>query len=152
MDATTEVVGVALNKGGRTRKLFDDAGTYEQLSGLGRLHCTISDVAAFFRVSKSTVELFLHDFPDAKEAYEAGKGEGCISLRRAQFRLAEKHPAMAIFMGKNYLGQSDKVGHEISGPDGEPITIKADRPDYSKLTVPELLQLEDLRGRASAGE
>ena len=32
-----------------------------------------------------------------------------MSLRRAQFRLAEKSAAMAIFLGKNYLGQSDHV-------------------------------------------
>ena len=34
---------------------------------------------------------------------------GKISLRRAQFRLAEKSAAMAIFLGKNYLGQTDHV-------------------------------------------
>lgn len=35
-----------------------------------------------------------------------------MSLRRAQFRLAEKSAAMAIFLGKNYLGQSDNVAIE----------------------------------------
>ena len=33
---------------------------------------------------------------------------GFISLRRKQFELAEKSPAMAIFLGKQYLGQTDK--------------------------------------------
>ena len=32
-----------------------------------------------------------------------------MSLRRLQFRMAEKNPAMLIFLGKNYLSQSDKV-------------------------------------------
>lgn len=32
---------------------------------------------------------------------------GHVSLRRKQFHLADKSPAMAIFLGKNYLGQSD---------------------------------------------
>jgi hypothetical protein len=32
-----------------------------------------------------------------------------MSLRRTQFRLAEKSAAMAIFLGKQYLGQSDNV-------------------------------------------
>ena len=41
--------------------------------------------------------------------YEEKRGIGKISLRRAQFRLAEKNAAMAIFLGKNYLGQRDHV-------------------------------------------
>ena len=31
-----------------------------------------------------------------------------MSLRRNQFKLAEKSAAMAIFLGKNYLGQTDR--------------------------------------------
>ena len=30
-----------------------------------------------------------------------------MSLRRLQFKLAEKSVPMAIFLGKNYLGQKD---------------------------------------------
>ena len=33
--------------------------------------------------------------------------KGRTSLRRYQFKLAEKNAAMAIFLGKNYLGQKD---------------------------------------------
>lgn len=39
------------------------------------------------------------------------KQNGCmalkIRLRRNQFKLSEKSAAMAIFLGKNYLGQRD---------------------------------------------
>ncbi len=38
---------------------------------------------------------------------------GRISLRRMQFKLAQKSPAMAIFLGKQYLGQTDKVEQSI---------------------------------------
>ncbi|HSE24819.1 MAG TPA: hypothetical protein VLB68_24370 [Pyrinomonadaceae bacterium] len=31
-----------------------------------------------------------------------------LFLRRAQFNLAKKNASMAIFLGKNYLGQSDR--------------------------------------------
>lgn len=34
---------------------------------------------------------------------------GQISLRRSQFRLAEKNASMGIWLGKQYLGQSDKA-------------------------------------------
>ena len=39
----------------------------------------------------------------AKNGYMALK----IKLRRNQFKLSEKNAAMAIFLGKNYLGQKD---------------------------------------------
>jgi hypothetical protein len=35
-----------------------------------------------------------------------------IRLRRNQFKLSEKNAAMAIFLGKNYLGQKDVVETE----------------------------------------
>ena len=40
---------------------------------------------------------------------------GLISLRRMQFQLAEKSAAMAIFLGKQHLGQQDVQKQEISG-------------------------------------
>jgi len=45
------------------------------------------------------------------EVYAQKRGSGRISLRRIQFRLAQKNAAMAIFLGKNMLGQTDKVVH-----------------------------------------
>ena len=42
-----------------------------------------------------------------------------VSLRRYQFNMAKTSPAMAIFLGKNYLGQADKIHQEITGKDGE---------------------------------
>ena len=32
-----------------------------------------------------------------------------MSLRRMQYKLAEKNTAMAIFLGKQYLGQKDNI-------------------------------------------
>jgi hypothetical protein len=49
-----------------------------------------------------------------REKSETGK----ISLRRRQWQLAEKSPAMAIFLGKNILGQTDKMENTFaSGQD-----------------------------------
>lgn len=75
------------------------------------LQCTLAEIASFFRCSEDTIERW------CKRTYEAGFAEcfkkysagGKISLRRAQFRLAEKSAAMAIFLGKNYLGQKDSA-------------------------------------------
>ena len=38
-----------------------------------------------------------------------GQSKGKVSLRRYQFKLAEKSAPMAIFLGKNYLGQKDNI-------------------------------------------
>lgn len=42
------------------------------------------------------------------EVYKIYAQDGKVSLRRMQFNLAKKSPAMAIFLGKNMLGQSDE--------------------------------------------
>jgi hypothetical protein len=42
------------------------------------------------------------------EVFAIKRKNGCISLRSCQFRLAEKSPAMAIWLGKQYLGQREE--------------------------------------------
>src|SRR4029453_1455617 len=42
------------------------------------------------------------------EVYARFADAGLVSLRRSQFNLAKKSASMAIFLGKNYLGQSDR--------------------------------------------
>lgn len=42
------------------------------------------------------------------EVFKQKRGVGKISLRRSQWRLAEKNANMAIFLGKQYLGQKDE--------------------------------------------
>lgn len=44
-------------------------------------------------------------FSDVYKKYSA---KGKISLRRYQFQQAEKSTAMAIWLGKQYLGQTEK--------------------------------------------
>lgn len=54
-----------------------------------------------------------------KEIYKEKRAVGKISLRRYQFNLAKKNTAMAIFLGKNYLGQKDNPNesNEVSKVD-----------------------------------
>ena len=84
-----------------------DQKNFENLCGL---QCTKEEICAFFRVTDKTLDGW------CKRTYHAGfsdvfrekRGLGKISLRRAQFRLAEKNANMAIFLGKQYLGQRDQ--------------------------------------------
>ena len=148
--------GVSLqpNKGGRPRKLTADEATINQITGMAAIFCTKSEVCAVLRVSRPTLDRFFADNPEVLAAYEDGFGAGQMSLRRKQFKLADKNAAMAIFLGKNYLGQSDKQEHQHThvggGPDDPPIRT-ASAPDLTKLTRE---QRDQLRGilRSAAGE
>lgn len=51
--------------------------------------------------------------------------EGKVSLRRAQWALAQKSVPMAIFLGKNYLGQSDQQTTRLGGIAGEPVETES---------------------------
>lgn len=131
-DDLDEVSETPPSKGGRPRKLTVDEATLKQIAGLGRLQATVRECAAFFSVSPVTFEAFLKN-DEVREALEAGKGNGLLSVRRTQFRLAEKNAAMAIFLGKNYLGQTDKHDLNHGGEVGLNVTVKRFTPE----TTPE---------------
>lgn len=91
----------------RPRKEIDK-DAFEKLCGI---QCTLGEIAGFFACSPDTVERWClreYGFGFA-EAYKKYSGTGKISLRRAQFRLAERSASMAIWLGKQYLGQKDDV-------------------------------------------
>ena len=130
----------APNKGGRPRKLEPTPETLKLVRGCGRLHCTTKECAGFFSVTETTYLKFVKDYPEVAEEFAAGMAEGKMSLRRSQFKLAEKNAAMAIFLGKQHLGQIDSYRRELTGREGRPIETV----DLSKLTDQELEAYERL--------
>lgn len=97
---------------GRPRKEID----VDQFRKLCALQCTELEIAAFFEVSDETLLQFCKrtfgmTFLDAYKQFSA---QGKIALRRYQFKQAEKNAAMAIFLGKNWLEQTDKVEQTIT--------------------------------------
>ena len=94
-----------------------DVRQFENLCGL---QCTAEEIASFFNCSVDTIERWCvkqYEMSFA-EVFKIKRGVGKISLRRSQMKLAEKYPAMAIFLGKQYLDQTDKVETTIAGIDG----------------------------------
>ena len=82
----------------------------KEFENLCFIQCTLSEIAGWFRCSEDTVErwckrTYKMGFAECFKKYSQG---GLISLRRAQFELAKRNAAMAIFLGKNYLGQRDE--------------------------------------------
>lgn len=89
-----------------------DKGQFEKLCGL---MCTQEEIAGFFGCSEDTVTNWCkREYGETfSEVSKKLQHMGKISLRRAQFKLAEKNAAMAIFLGKNYLGQRDNPKEDI---------------------------------------
>jgi hypothetical protein len=106
---------------GRPRGIVADDKTMQTLTGLGNIQATTKETAAVLGVDESTLFDFFKREPAAREAWDRARERGKASLRRTQLRLAEKNAAMAIFLGKNLLGQSDKQEIEHAGPGGSPI-------------------------------
>ena len=98
---------------GRPVKEFDKK-EFVNLVGMG---CTQEEICWWFRddtgkkanidtLSRWCKRTFGLNF---QEYYKKNGGMAMkISLRKNQLKLSEKSAAMAIFLGKNYLGQTDK--------------------------------------------
>ena len=93
------------NKGGRPRKEIDKV----QFEKLCALQCTLLEICSFFDVTDKTLDSWCKRTykMSFSEVFAIKREAGKISLRRAQFKLAEKNAAMAIFLGKNVLKQKD---------------------------------------------
>jgi hypothetical protein len=93
-------------KRGRPKKFVD----LEMIERLASIQCTHTEVASALGISVDT----LTRHPNFAEVYKRGTEGGRKSLRRMQFESANKgNVVMQIWLGKQYLGQSDQVKSEI---------------------------------------
>jgi hypothetical protein len=105
----------------RPKKEINQA-QFENLCGL---QCTREEICAFFEVSEKTLDAWCHRTYDMSFSliFAEKRGKGKISLRRSQFRLAESNASMAIWLGKQYLGQKDNPDDGNSGKDRVTVII-----------------------------
>lgn len=91
----------------RPRKEIDRR-EFEKLCGL---QCTKEEICGWFDITDKTLEAWCkREYRQGfSEVFSLKRGKGKVALRRAQFQLAERSAAMAIFLGKNYLDQRDSV-------------------------------------------
>ena len=101
-----------------------------ELEKLSSLHPTESEIESWFGVSTKTIERRKSE-PAFAEALERGRARGKLNLRRIQHKMAESNAVMAIFLGKNLLGQSDQVTHNVDVQ----IAICAGAPQIESETV-----------------
>ena len=90
-----------------------DRKQFENLCGL---QCTLEEICGWFGVCSDTLESWCKRTykMNFSEVFKQKRGVGKISLRRSQWRLAEKNANMAIWLGKQYLGQRDIVEQAIA--------------------------------------
>ena len=86
-----------------------------ELERLSAMQCTDEEIAAWFKVTTRTIERRRKSRPFA-EVMDRGKAKGRISVRRMQMKLLEQGNAtMGVWLGKQMLGQTNEIRHELSG-------------------------------------
>ena len=94
------------NKGGRPRKRIKR----EQFEGLCAIQCTLDEMEGVLGCCGDTIEKWCKETygKGFSEVFAEKRGVGRASLRRYQYQMAQKNPTMAIWLGKQWLGQTDK--------------------------------------------
>lgn len=99
--------------GAGRKRIEIDERIFKKLCGI---FCTKEEIAGVFDCSEDTIERWCKRTYGLKfaDVYKKESAKGKMSLRRNQFKLSERSAAMAIFLGKNYLGQSDRIEQVIT--------------------------------------
>jgi hypothetical protein len=95
-----------------------------ELEKLCVLQCTEYEIACWFGISVRTIQSRRKQ-RKFREVMERGKAKGRISVRRVQMKLMDQgNAAMAIWLGKQLLGQRDVTPIELTGhAEGSPAKI-----------------------------
>lgn len=96
-----------MKKVGRPKTNIDKSN-FEKLC---QMQCTLEEIAGFFDCCDDTINNWCKEVYDDNFSgvYKKKSMAGKISLRRNQFKIAENNASMAIFLGKQYLGQRDNI-------------------------------------------
>lgn len=99
-------------KMGRPRIEID----FELLADLCALYCTRDEICSFLKVDDETLSTRIKErgYESFSTYYKKHLGGGKISLRRLQWKAAnEGSIPMLIWLGKQVLGQKDKIEQDI---------------------------------------
>lgn len=99
-----------VDSGGRPQLILNENGK-DAIEKLAMIHCTDEEISDFLGVSVDTLTNS-NNKETFTECKKRGMSKGNVSLRRTQFKLAEKSATMSIFLGKQYLGQRDNFEEE----------------------------------------
>ena len=93
---------------GRPQKTWTNRD-FEQFEALCKIQCSKADICAVMDVKDRTLDRLIKEKygKTVEEMQDHFRAYGRASLLRTQFKLAERNPTMAIWLGKQYLGQTD---------------------------------------------
>lgn len=89
----------------------------EVFEGLCEIQCTREEIMHVLRVTDKPLNKWCRETygKTFKEVFPMFQDYGKVSLRRAQYKMAMEKPNMAIWLGKQWLGQTDQQRIELSG-------------------------------------
>lgn len=84
--------------------------------GLCQIQCTEEEICAILDVSDETLNRWCKKTYNKTfvEVFREKRIGGKASLRRSQWKLAETNATLAIWLGKQYLGQRDEQTHNVN--------------------------------------
>jgi hypothetical protein len=116
-------------KMGRPRKELD----FEQIDKLVAMHCTGEEIAGFFDVDINTLTARIREidspsggkYKTFSEYFSVKSGLGRITLRKLQWDAAKHgNVNMQVWLGKNYLNQTDKTQVDMGGASVIKVTLE----------------------------
>ena len=109
-------------KAGRPRRVFTEE-EQRRIRQLALNNCHVDTIAMALGIPKQTLVRVYGTFITQKRA------EGRAELRENQRKLAKTNPAMAIFLGKNELEQTDKRDYDIKADMKFRLVLGAPKPE-----------------------
>ena len=87
------------NKVGRPKLELDR----ELIGRLASIHCSVDEIALILNCGRDTI------YRHYMDVVEEGRAKGKMGLRRRQWEVAnEGNPTMLVWLGKNWLNQTDQ--------------------------------------------
>lgn len=116
------------NPTGRPPKIIDQ----KQFEALCGIQCTEEEVLAVLDCDKNTLNKWCRSVYGGtfSQVYKEKSANGKASLRRTQWKLAEKNAAMAIWLGKQYLGQKDSLDVKAESEANDRVTMTINFKDF----------------------
>lgn len=102
------------NKVGRPKWELSDAD-FVKMTEMAKICCTQDEICGIYGISEDTLDRRLKErgFDNFADFYKKHAGQGKTSLRRLQWNAAKDGSVpMMIWLGKNWLGQTDKQESE----------------------------------------
>jgi hypothetical protein len=96
-------------KAGRKPREYDKS----IFEGLCEIQCTVDEMESVLRTDQRTLDKWCkRTYKDSfSTTYKRYSSSGKTSLRRFQFNQSKRNASMAIWLGKQWLGQCDKIDH-----------------------------------------